>query len=133
MSTPSSLGYLLLFKNAGHETHRHLTPAEKAALAQRWNDWYEGLARHGKVKQGHPLALEGRLVTGPDARVVDGPYAEAKEVVGGFVWLTVGSLDEATEIAKQCPGLSVGVDVEVRALTPTSPVLDAVPARPQGS
>lgn len=121
----------MLFKNAGNETHAHLTPAEKAALAQRWNDWYEGLAHGGKVKLGQPLALEGRLVTGAEGRVVDGPYAEAKEVVGGFIWLTVDTLDEATEIAKRCPGLPLGVDVQVRGLAPTSPVLEAVPARPE--
>lgn len=128
--TPRPLGYLLMFKNAGVETHGHLSPAEKAAYAQRWNDWYDGLARQGKARQGHPLALEGRLVTGAEGRVIDGPYAEAKEVVGGFIWLDVDSLDDATAIAKQCPGLPLGVDVEVRPLAPSSPVLDAVSARP---
>jgi len=124
--------YLLLFRNAGPESHARLTPDERAALAKAWNDWYDGLAREGKVLHGQPLALEGRVVVaGPHgARVTDGPFAETKEVVGGYFMLSVASLDEATEIAKQCPGLPLGLIVEVRPIAAVSPVLSDVRGRP---
>lgn len=124
--------YLLLFRNAGHETHAHLSPKERAALAKQWNDWYDGLAAQRKVLHGQPLELGGRVVTGAgtNTRVIDGPFAESKEVVGGYFMLSVDSLDEATEIAKQCPGLAHGLTVEVRPVARVSPVLAEVAGRP---
>lgn len=128
MSTASA--FLLLFRNAGPETHAHLSPGEKKLMAQQWNDWFESLSAQGKVEHARPLALEGRVVSGPGgARVTDGPYAEAKEVVGGYFFLKVADIDEATAIAKQCPGLAVGLTVEVRPVADFSPVLEDVPGR----
>lgn len=121
---------MLLFRNAGPEAHAHLTPEARAVLARQWNDWYDGLAARKKVSHGQPLALEGRVILGVDRRVTDGPFAEAKEVVGGYIMLTVESFDEATEIAKQCPGLAHGLTVEVRPLAAVSPVLSEVAGRP---
>ncbi|WP_415907202.1 YciI family protein [Oleiharenicola sp. Vm1] len=132
MSTPSQpiSRYMLLFRNAGPEAHAHLTPEGRALLARQWNDWYDGLAAQRKVSHGQPLALDGRVVSGPEGRVTDGPFAEAKEVVGGYIMLTVESLDEATAIARQCPGLPHGLTVEVRPLAAVSPVLAEVRGRP---
>lgn len=121
---------MLLFRNAGLEAHAHLTPDGRALLARQWNEWYDGLAARRKVSHGQPLGLEGRVVAGAGGRVTDGPFAEAKEVVGGYFMLTVESLDEATEIAKQCPGLPHGLTVEVRPLAAVSPVLAEVAGRP---
>jgi len=124
---------MLLFRNAGEESHRHLTPDERVQLTKKWNDWYEGLSKSGKVQHGRPLELGGRVVSGARGeRVVDGPYAEAKEAVGGYLFLTVRDLDEATEIAKQCPGLPIGLTVEVRPVADVSPVLKGVPGRGPG-
>lgn len=122
---------MLLFRNAGPETHAHLSASEREQLMRRWNEWYDGLAAQGKVQHGQPLALEGRVVSGARGeRVTDGPFSETKEVVGGYFFLTVADLDEATEIAKQCPGLPLGLTVEVRPLASVSPVLDGVRGRP---
>jgi hypothetical protein len=49
--------------------------------------------------------------------VIDGPFAESKEAVAGFFVIQAGSLEEAVEVAKGCPGLEVGQTVEVRAFT----------------
>lgn len=123
--------FLLLFRNAGPETHAHLTPEQRTQMTRQWNDWYDGLASQGKVQHGRPLELGGRVVSGLGGqRVVDGPYAEAKEVVGGYFFLSVADLDEATEIAKRCPGLAVGLTVEVRPVADVSPVLEGVKGRP---
>lgn len=127
--SPTPSGFLLLFRNAGPETHAQLSAEERAALARRWNDWYDGLAAAGKVLHGQPLALEGRVVAGAAGRVTDGPFAEGKEVIGGYFMLTVASLDEATEIARQCPGLPLGLSVEVRPVAAVSPVLESVRGR----
>ena len=128
-TTPSSppTSFLLLFRNAGPETHEHLSAGERDQLTKQWNDWYAGLAAQGKVQHGRPLGLQGRVVSGARGHLVtDGPYAETKEVVGGYFFLTVADLDEATEIAKQCPGLPLGLTVEVRPVVDVSPVLEGV-------
>ncbi len=122
---------MLIFRNAGVDTHAHLTPEQQKVLAKKWNDWYDGLARAGKVEHGRPLALGGRVVSGAKGeRVVDGPYAEGKEIIGGYIFLKVADIDEATEIAKHCPGLPLGLTVEVRPVAEVSPVLEDVHGRP---
>ena len=128
---PNSSRFMLLFRNAGPETHAHLTPEQKSAMAKHWNDWVERLSRAGQFQHGQPLALGGRVVSGATGeRVTDGPYAEAKEAVGGYICITAADLDEATAIAQQCPGLVLGLSVEVRPLAAFSPVLSEVRARP---
>lgn len=133
MATPNSssrVPFMLLFRNAGPDAHAVLTEAEREAMTQRWNDWYEKLEKEGKAAGGAPLALSGRVVTGKTGQVVtDGPYAEAKEIVGGYVILTVANLDEATAIARQVPGLAIDLTVEVREIVSSSPVLKGVNGR----
>jgi hypothetical protein len=132
-STFTATPFLLLFRNAGPDTHEHLSPRAREELTKAWNDWYEGLAAKGKVQHGRPLGLQGRVVSGTRGQLVtDGPYAETKEVVGGYFLLNVADIDEATEIAKMCPGLPLGLTVEVRPIADVSPVLDGVRGRPPG-
>ncbi len=115
---PAATPFLLLFRNSGPETHAHLSPAERQQLVTHWNAWYDGLAAAGKATEGQPLDLETRLVSGAGgSRVVDGPFAEGKEAVGGYVKLHVASLDEATAIAQSHPGLAYGLIIEVRSMT----------------
>lgn len=126
---PSSL-HLLLFRNGGPDAHAHLTAEERGALARKWNMWVDALIRDGVLEQGRPLGLHGRVVSGPQGeRVTDGPYAEGKEVVAGYVMVRAQSLETAVEIAKGCPGLAIGLTVEVRPLEESSPVLEEVRAR----
>lgn len=111
--------YLLLFRNTGPENHRHLSPAERQQLIERWNIWFEGLLAEGKATEGQPLDAETRVVSAPaGARIVDGPFPEAKEAVGGYVKLLVADADEAVAIASRHPGLEHGLIIEVRRLTP---------------
>jgi hypothetical protein len=125
--TPS---FLLLFRNGGPEAHAHLTPAQRKTLTAQWNAWVERLTGQGALEQGRPLGLDGRVVTGSQGeRVIDGPYAEAKEVVAGYVMVRAANLDAAAMLAKGCPGLAIGLTVEVRPLLDFSPVLEDVRAR----
>lgn len=125
---------MLIFRNAGPDTHAHLTAEEQKVLAKQWNDWYDGLAKAGKVEHGRPLGLGGRVVSGAQGeRVIDGPYAEGKEIIGGYIFLKVVGIDEATAIARRCPGLPQGLIVEVRPVADVSPVLEDVHGRPPGN
>ena len=108
--------FLLLFRNASPETYKALSPEQNQQVLERWNSWYDDLASAGKLQYGHPLEPEGRVLVGRGGRIVDGPFAESKEAIGGYFFLTVNDLDEATEIARRCPGLQHGITVEVRPI-----------------
>ena len=80
-----------------------------------WNGWCDSLAAQGRLQQGSPLEPEGRVVASGRLRgAADGPFAEAKELIGGYFLLTAASLDEAVEIAGQSPSLKYGLTIEVR-------------------
>src|SRR5438067_13573259 len=105
--------YLLLFR--GNVWDRGLSPAQLQQVMSDLMAWFERLKEEGKCAGGHPLEEEGKVVSGKQGRtVVDGPFAESKEAIGGYFYLTVADENEAIEIAQQCPGLEYGAVVEVR-------------------
>ncbi len=116
MATATS-EYLMLFRDSSPESYEALSADERRQLLQQWNAWRDELKAKGKMQDGHTLEPKGRVVSGERGkRVVDGPFAEAKEAIVGYILLTDGSLDEATEIAQRCPNLPYGMVIEVRAV-----------------
>ena len=121
MNTETPNQYLLLFR--GTDWHKGLSPEEIQNVMNQWKNWFESLTQQGKVKGGHPLEPEGKVISGKKGRVVaDGPFAEAKEAIGGYFMLQVDTMDEALAIAKQCPGLDYGAIVEVRQIAEVCPM-----------
>ncbi len=121
MSTPNNNGYMLIFR--GNDWHKGLSPEEMQQISDQWMAWFKRLTDQGTVVAGNPLEPKGRIVSGKNGRsVVDGPFAESKEAIGGYFLLKVDSLDEAVAIARQCPGLAYGVEVEVRPVMARCPL-----------
>jgi hypothetical protein len=122
--------YLLLFRDVSTEAYKTLSAEQRQQLFTQWYAWYDRLAAQGKLIHGHPLEEGGRVVSARNGRVMDGPFIEAKEVVGGYFFLAVDNIEEAVEIAKQCPtlGHNLGLTVEVRPVAGLCPVLSATPA-----
>src|SRR5690349_497079 len=88
MSTESKTSdYMLLFR--GTDWHKGLSPEQIQRVTGEWMSWFERLTNEGKATAGHPLEPQGRVVTGKKCRAVvaDGPFAEAKEMVGGYFLL----------------------------------------------
>jgi hypothetical protein len=84
-------------------------------MMQKWMAWFKELAENGHVKdRGQPLERAGKLVNGKRKTVTDGPFAEAKDLVGGYTLILAKDLDEAAELSKGCPILEVDGQVEVR-------------------
>jgi len=107
--------YMLLFR--GTNWDQDLSPEQLQKVVSDWYAWFDGLRQQGKCASGHPLRNEGKLVSGKKGRsVVDGPFSESKETIGGYFYLNVADMDEAVRIAQQCPGLDYGLVVEVRAV-----------------
>ena len=105
--------YLLLFR--GTHWPKDLSPEEIQKNIAKFTSWFERLKNEGNFKSGHPLEHNGKIVTGRNA-VVDGPFAESKEAIAGFFLIQTDSLEEAVQIAKECPSLGYGQTVEVRAI-----------------
>jgi hypothetical protein len=88
-----------------------------------WRAYYKALVEAGIYVGGDPLELAETGTTvrlnGGKRRVQDGPYADTKEQLGGFIILEVPSLDVALDWAARCPTASAGA-VEVRPLAPES-------------
>jgi len=80
---------------------------------KQWQDWIGGIAAQGKFNSTNQLASEGKVIK-PDGTITDGPYAEVKEIIGGYIIVKAESQDEAVEMAKGCPILHMGGHVEVR-------------------
>lgn len=131
-SSPRSFPFLVILRNTGIDVHEHLTSEERDHLTRRWNEWVDRLLAQGKLQHGCPLSTEGRVVSGRRGELVtDGPFAEATEVIGGYLFLNAASLEEATEITKECPSLALGCTVEVRPVVSFSPALPGVRGHPQ--
>jgi len=82
---------------------------------QKWMAWFKDLADKGHIAdRGQPLERSGKLVRGKQKTVTDGPFAEAKEVVGGYTLIHASDLEEAVELSKGCPILEMEGAVEVR-------------------
>jgi hypothetical protein len=126
ISSMNTHPYLLIFRDGDPHLYADMSADEKERHLRKWLAWYENLCAEGKVKQGHPLEREGRVVyaSPKTGRIMDGPFVETKEAIGGYFFLTVASMEEATLIAKECPGLEHGVMVEVRPVASMCPVLD---------
>jgi len=83
---------------------------EMYAVFNAWKDKF----RENIVDMGGKLG-GGKVVTSEGA--TDGPFVEAKEVVGGFMIISAASLEEAMQVARECPGVVMpGSSVEVREI-----------------
>ena len=78
--------------------------------------WYDRLVEAGTIKAGQRLANAGKIVS--KRGVTDGPFAEAKEVIGGYWFIRAASLEEAAAIAAENPCMAFGLYFEVRPVDP---------------
>lgn len=94
------------------------TPEEQQAMTKRWMDWMGGIAAQNKLgDRGNRLNLSGKVVRGKNV-ITNGPYTEIKESIGGYTLVKADSYDDAIELAKGCPILTIGGNVEVREINP---------------
>lgn len=107
--------YLILFKGTSASRVGTLSEAERQELMTRWNIWFESLRRAGKAVGGSRLGAQGRtLRVSAEGSVIDGPFVETKEDVVGYFHVLAASLEEAADIGRECPGLPLGITVDVR-------------------
>lgn len=110
--------FLLLFR--GRDTAPDASPEQMQAQMQKWMDWINGVDEQKKFISGRPLINTGKTITGPKKIMTDGPFMEGKEMLGGFMLISVEDYDDALAIANECPILDGETgSVEVREVRPS--------------
>lgn len=100
--------FLMIFRNANMPTQEQMMSSVKL-----WQDWIGSIAAQDKFVSTNSLGFTGKTLKA-DGSITDGPYAEIKEFVGGYLIVKTNTIDEALKLAKGCPILAFGGTVEVR-------------------
>lgn len=108
---------LLLHRPAGAPLA--LPPDRLGTATKEYMAWNERMRAEGRFKAGQKLTFDaGRVMRPNGARIVvtDGPFAESKELLGGFYVIAARDYDEACKIAESCPHFGYGGSIEVRQI-----------------
>jgi len=108
--------YILLFR-ADYRDLAGVSAEETQERNNRWIDWIDDLVDKNHLGEGgNHLMSEGKVLRGNSA-ITDEPFRENKESILGYILILASSLNEAVELAKDCPILAgEGTSVEVREI-----------------
>jgi hypothetical protein len=112
--------YMLLLHDAG-SFPADMSAEDMQAVIQRYVAWRKQVEAGGRKVSGHKLVDgQGRVMRGQGGvtKVTDGPYAEAREVIGGLFVIDAKDYDEAVTLCRDCPHLEYG-SIEIRQIEPT--------------
>ncbi len=99
--------FIFLYRSSPNADWLTATPEVRQQNMQLWLAWMRELDAKGHLKDnGQPLEAGGKVVRDKGALITDGPFAEAKDLVGGFSIITATDLAQASELAKGCPILN---------------------------
>ena len=113
--------YVLLLHDSG-TMPPDMSPEDMQAVIERYIVWRKRVQSDGRKVEGHKLVDgAGRVMNGKAGAptVTDGPYAEAREVIGGLFILDATSYDEVVALCQDCPHLEFG-SIEIREIEPTA-------------
>jgi len=105
--------YMFLFRG-GDAARAAASPEDMQKHLAKWGAWFKGLGDKGQFVGGEPLEFTGKVLSGTKKTLSDGPFAEAKDLVGGYAIVKATSLDDAVEIARGCPIFEHDGVLEVR-------------------
>jgi hypothetical protein len=116
MSTTKPMKFLFLYRSPAAGPAWAPSPEEMQAMFKQWTDW-KAKFNSEIVDMGDGLKPDGASAVYRAGAVTDGPYIEAKEVMGGYTIVAAKSLARAIEIAKDCPmNHRPGASIEIREL-----------------
>lgn len=110
MSNPQGQSEYLVISRGQWDEDK--SPEEIQRAIDAFYVWHDVLVSQGKMKSGQRLAMAAARVSRHG--ITDGPFAETKEVIGGYWHFIAGSLAEAAALAAQNPCLACGLTYEVR-------------------
>jgi hypothetical protein len=111
-------GYMLLLRESPTD-FAGMSPEEMQSIIQKYTAWRDRLDTDGHLIGSDKLRDgEGRVMKRVDGavRVLDGPYSETKEVVGGYFAIRAADYDEAVKLCRECPHLGYGGTIELREI-----------------
>lgn len=99
--------FIYLYRNSTSARNAAMgTPEAAQKSMERWMAWLRDLEQKGHLRSaGQPLVGTGSIVKGGTRAIVDGPFAEAKDVIGGYSIVIADTIAQAAELAKGCPAL----------------------------
>lgn len=106
--------FLFVYRGSTEVEQPEMSPEDMQAAMEQWGIWFQQLG--DKLVDGGDGLLPGGKVLKGDGTITDGPFIEAKELVGGYSILLAETVDEAVELAKGCPIAAMGGSIEVRQL-----------------
>ena len=112
-TTPPLQEFLVLSRGQWDE---HLSDDEIQAAIDAFYDWHARLMDEGRMRDGQRLQVTGKRVSRD--RVVDGPFTESKEVIGGYWHVLAPDLDAAAALLAQNPTVACGLEMEIRPIDP---------------
>jgi hypothetical protein len=107
--------FVLLLKGGDFTEY---SPEDMQKIVEKYVNWSQVLRDKNQHIAGEELSNNGRVVTVNNGKVVDGPFAETKETVGGFWLIEAENLEQAVQISRSCPHLDFKGEVEVREVIP---------------
>ena len=107
--------FMILFRGSGVYQPGQ-SPEALQTLKQKMIRWVTDLSKNGVHVASEPLERAGKQVSGTKKTITDGPFGEAKEIIGGCTIVHAKDIYEAIEIAKGCPILESNANVEVRPI-----------------
>jgi len=108
---PSKKQYLVISRGQWDES---ASKQDVQGAIDRFYVWYERGLQRGTMRPGSRLASQGKVVS--RSAITDGPFAEAKELVGGYWFIVASTLEEAAAVAAENPCLAFGLSLEIRQL-----------------
>lgn len=113
--------FLFIYRSKTDTNVEEFSPEMMQQVMQEWNEWIgKGFQAGWLLDAGDALKAEGKVVNSA-RRITDGPFAEAKEIVGGYSIVQAKDVQAACDLAKTCPALSGDGSVEIRELAGLAP------------
>jgi len=107
--------FMMIFIGADYQ-ELGLSPEELQQRMGKWFAWGQKMESQGILKGGEALVPSIKRVIGKDRTVSDGPFADIKEIVGGYYTVSAENADAVVEIAQDYPDYDLGGTVEIREI-----------------
>jgi hypothetical protein len=106
--------YLFLMRSLPGKSQQQPSPAQMQEMYAAFNAWKDKF-KENILDMGGKLMPDGKVVTTSGAK--DGPFVEAKEIVGGYMFVSAESVDRAVQVASEMPMLTPGSSLEIREVS----------------
>lgn len=107
--------FMLLLRGGDFKRY---SPEEMQKITEQYLAWADQLRSAGRYLGGDELKNDGRILSVQNGRIVDGPFTETKEMIGGYFVIAADDLAEAARLAHACPHFKFGGEVEIREVVP---------------